>query len=418
MELISGQNTVLATRQLEVQLTYAFHPHFTSDLDASAFLLNGDEKVLSDESMIFYNQPRNANGSVVLETEPGQVRLWLDLDRLAENVSKVALTLVIDGKDNISGLSALALQADGHRYQVPLADRSEKALIVAQIYRHQGGWKIRALGQGFNGGLQPLAQHYGVDIAAPETVPVPPAAPVTTTVSLEKKLAKVPALVSLAKPIRVSLEKHRLHDVKARVAFVLDASGSMINQFKSGNVQKVLERVAALAVQFDDDGALELWAFGTEFKKYEDVTLDNLDGYVERLRTTGKRSMWEIIPGLGGTNNEPPVMQDIIATFSDSTQPAFVVFITDGGINKTREIKNAIRESAQLPIFWKYMGLGGSNYGILEKLDNFTDRLVDNTHFFPVDDYKRISDERLYDLLLTEFREWLDEARRKKILRD
>ncbi|WP_442798973.1 hypothetical protein [Pantoea vagans] len=46
-------------------------------------------------------------------------------------------------------------------------------------------------------------------------------------VSLEKKLEKLPQLVSLAKPIRVSLEKHRLSEVKAQVAFVLDASGSM-----------------------------------------------------------------------------------------------------------------------------------------------------------------------------------------------
>jgi len=138
---------------------------------------------------------------------------------------------------------------------------------------------------------------------------------------------------------------------------------------------------------------------------------------VQGLQNSGNKGAWEILPGLGGTNNEPPVMQDIIDSFRDSPQPVFVVFITDGGISKTRQIKEAIRESAQLPIFWKYVGLGGSNYGILEKLDSFTDRLVDNTHFFPIDNYDSITDEHLYDMLLTEFRDWLDVARQKRILR-
>ena len=60
---------------------------------------------------------------------------------------------------------------------------------------------------------------------------------------------------------------------------------------------------------------------------------------------------------------------------------------------------------------------GGNNYGILEKLDTFTDRLVDNTHFFAIDDFRKMSDELLYDQLLTEFRDWLNIAREKRILR-
>jgi len=249
-----------------------------------------------------------------------------------------------------------------------------------------------------------------VDVAEP----VPAAAP---AVCLEKKLEKMPQLVSLAKPIRVSLEKHRLSAVKAQVAFVLDASGSMTAQFKRGNVQKVLERVAALAVQFDDDGSMPVWAFGEKFRQYEDVSLDNLEGYIDRIRNDGKRTMWEILPGLGGTNNEPPVLEAINQTYRDATLPVFVVFITDGGINKTRLIKEKLRESATLPVFYKFLGLGGNNYGVLERLDTFTDRLIDNTHFFPVDDVGHISDEQLYDWLLVEFRDWLDAAKQKRILR-
>lgn len=414
MELASGQNAPLNSNRTELRLTYTTRTGFSSDIDASAFLLGTDDKVLGDSSMIFFNQPRNENGSVEMTISPGNALFRMDLSSLPSAVSRIAIALVIDGRDTVEGLSSLSMIVGDMRYDVPLAGRKEKALIIGQVYRHQGQFKIRAIGQGFDGGLHPLAVHFGVDVSSPEPTPAPAPKP---AVSLEKKLEKVPQLVSLAKPIRVSLEKHRLNDVRARVAFVLDASGSMTGQFKRGNVQKVLERVTALAVQFDDDQNLDIWGFGTEFRKYDDVTLDNVSGYIERIQNAGKRSMWEILPGLGGTNNEPPVMKDIINFYRDSELPVFIVFITDGGIHKTREIKDCIRESATLPVFWKFLGLGGRNYGILEKLDSFSDRLVDNTHFIPIDDYERVSDEKLYDMLLTEFREWLDIAREKRILR-
>ncbi len=126
---------------------------------------------------------------------------------------------------------------------------------------------------------------------------------------------------------------------------------------------------------------MDVWGFAERHKKYPDVTLDNLDGYIAAIQNTGKRSAWEILPGLGGTNNEPPVMNEVIDYFKESTLPVFVVCITDGGICKTREIKEAIRRSANYPVFWKFVGLGGSNYGILERLDTFSDRRVDNSNF-------------------------------------
>lgn len=418
MELAPGQNTAIGNNNIEVRLAYTQKNSFYSDIDASAFLLDANEKVSGDLDMIFFNQPQNANQSVVMKSGAGAAVFSINLAAIPAAVNKIAVTVVIDGKDTLDGLQELTLTCDGHRFPVPIAGRTEKALIVGHIYRHNGLWKLRAVGQGFNGGLQPLAEHFGVDVSAPEPTPTPTPAPTPTpTVSLEKKLAKTPKLVSLAKPITVSLEKHRLKDVRAQVAFVLDASGSMTGQFKRGNVQAVLERVTALAVQFDDDGAMPVWAFGEKFKRYDDVTLDNVEGYIDRIRNDGKRSMWEVLPGLGGTNNEPPVLEAINQEFKDSALPVYVVFITDGGISKTRLIKEKLRESSQLPIFFKFLGLGGSNYGILEKLDTFSDRLVDNTHFFPVDNYEKVSDEALYDRLLIEFREWIDTAKEKRILR-
>ncbi|MGF7830106.1 VWA domain-containing protein [Klebsiella pneumoniae] len=370
-------------------------------------------KVTGDADFIFYNNLSAAGGSVKLNPGHQHAVVHFALDQIPDTIQKIAITMVIDGSDTISGLAQLKLSAESQStFFVDLNGRTEKAVIMGEVYRYQGNWKLRALGQGFNGGLEPLAVSYGVDVEpAAEVVPQP------ARISLEKKLeGKAPALISLAKKASISLAKHKLDTVEARVAFVLDASGSMTGQFKKGHVQAVLDRIAVLSVQFDDDGTMDVWGFAERHKKYPDVTLDNLDGYIAAIQNTGKRSAWEILPGLGGTNNEPPVMNEVIDYFKDSTLPVFVVCITDGGISKTREIKEAIRRSANYPVFWKFVGLGGSNYGILERLDTFSDRRVDNSNFFAIDNFAHIKDEELYEKLLEEFKDWLGLAKKEGII--
>lgn len=415
MELQSGQNIALNQPLLRITLSYPGTAAFRSEIDASAFMLSAQNKVRGDADFIFFNQPSAPNGSLSLTSSAGSSQFSLDLRKVDANIVKIALTLVIDGPDSVSGLQRIQMNAEGvATFDIPLAGRSEKALIVAEVYRHNGNWKLRASGQGFNGGLEPLAVHFGVDVSSPSPSP----APTSTTVSLEKRIQeKAPRLISLAKTVTVSLAKHNLQSVKAKVAFVLDASGSMTGEFKKGNVQAVLDRIAVLAVQFDDDGDMDMWGFAEKHRKYKDVTLDNLDGYVADIQNSARRGRWENLPGLGGINNEPPVLEEIIDTFKLSDLPVYVVFITDGGISKTRAIKEAIRRSANYPIFWKFLGLGGSGYGILEQLDTFTDRRIDNTHFFAIDDFATMSDERLYDLLLEEFKDWTVAARKERIMR-
>lgn len=409
MHLQPGQNIPLHAQFFTLNLIYPAREGFKGEPDTCLFMLNAHGKVSGDSDFIFYNNLTSAEGAVKLATGHQQSSIDIALERVPLSISKIAVTLVIDGSETISGLNVLSLRAPGiAEFVVETQGRSEKAIVLAEVYRHNGIWKLRALGQGFNGGLEPLAVSYGVDISQPVSQPVLP-----TRISLEKKLEnKAPRLISLAKKATVSLTKNKLDTLEAAVAFVLDASGSMSGQFNKGHVQSVLDRIAILATQFDDDGEMDVWGFGERHKKYPDVTLDNLDDYVVTIRGKGKRSGWENLPGLGGTNNEPPVMEEIIDYFKDSRIPVYIVFITDGGISKTRAIKDAIRRSAYYPIFWKFVGLGGSSYGILKNLDDFTDRRVDNTHFFAMDDFGSISDEELYDNLLEEFSPWIDNVRK------
>lgn len=247
----------------------------------------------------FHEWRSPAGGGVRLSPGHQHANVHIELDRIPVTIQKIAITLVIDGNDTISALSQLRLTATGtDEFNVDLNGRSEKAVIMGEIYRHKDSWKLRAQGQGFNGGLEPLAVSYGVDVAQPADTP-PEASRIR--ISLENKLeGKAPALISLAKKASVSLAKHKLDTVEARVAFVLDASGSMTGQFKKGHVQSVLDRIAVLSVQFDDDGTMDVWGFAERHKKYPDVTLDNLDGYIAGIQSTGNRSTWEILPGLAG----------------------------------------------------------------------------------------------------------------------
>ena len=76
-----------------------------------------------------------------------------------------------------------------------------------------------------------------------------------------------------------------------------------------------------------------------------------------------------------------------------------------------------MQAASSQPIFWQFVGIGGRNYGLLEKLDTMEGRVVDNCNFFQIDHIDSMSEATLYDLLLQEFPIWLKEATHKNILR-
>lgn len=79
-------------------------------------------------------------------------------------------------------------------------------------------------------------------------------------------------------------------------------------------------------------------------------------------------------------------------------------------------MQKILTDCANLPIFWQFVGVGGQDYGILEKLDTMTGRLVDNCGFFELDNIGSVSDDRLYELLLQEFPKWLTHAKQLGIV--
>ncbi|PFE04804.1 hypothetical protein COE15_20625 [Bacillus cereus] len=211
--------------------------------------------------------------------------------------------------------------------------------------------------------------------------------------------------------VRVVLEKKRLTGVVAKVALVLDISGSMRTLYKNGTVQEVVERVLAVASQFDDDGSLDIWVYDNEFSRLPSITEKDFAGYVEK-HILNNPSIHKF-----GRNEEPQVMEDIIKKYTieeKSEEPAFVIFINDGGCKKG--IQKPVVFSSNQPIFWQFVGIGNGKFDVLRKLDEMEGRFIDNANFFHIRDIEKTTDETLYNNLLNELPMWIKEAKEKRIL--
>jgi tellurium resistance protein TerD len=152
------------------------------DLDASAFLLVSGDKVRGDADFIFYNNLKDAAGSILHmgdnRTGVGEgddEELRVDLTRIAPEVQKIAITVTIhegEGRRQNFGMVSNAFirvvnDATGReitRYDLSEDASTETAMTFGEVYRHGTEWKFRAVGQGYKGGLGPLARNYGVNV--------------------------------------------------------------------------------------------------------------------------------------------------------------------------------------------------------------------------------------------------------------
>ena len=228
------------------------------------------------------------------------------------------------------------------------------------------------------------------------------------SIALTKVEQQAPALVSLAKTAAVSLEKSGLDGQRAAVQLVLDHSGSMRPFYLDGSVQRLAEQALGLSVNLDDDGSVPLIFFGSQAEQHEDVRLDNYSGLIDRAH---QRLRW-------GSTNYVAAMNAAVSEYraSGATDPALVIFQTDGEPDDRDAAERVLRHASPLPIFWAFVGFGG-RVEFLEQLDDLTGRVVDNASFFHAADPHRVSDAELYDGITREFAGWLTAARAAGIVR-
>jgi stress response protein SCP2/uncharacterized protein YegL len=451
MDLAKGQNVVLGEPgDTAVRVSWAAGP----TVDVSALLLNHDGKVRTDADFVFYGQPQHPSGSVKhAGGAPGADAVQVQLSTVEADVERIVIGASAEGRPfgEISGLVVEVSSGAGvlARYAVQDAS-SETAFLLGELYRRSGAWRFRAIGQGYDSGLAGFATDFGVDVddgSAAEAPPASATAPAQPGVSLKKQklidmekrlVAEAPRLLDLTKRAAVSLEKRGLGEHTARVALCLDISGSMSSLYSSGKIQALVERILALGLRFDDNGQVDVFLFGAGGYEEPPVTVANHASYVPDMTArrhleagtsygAAMRLIRERYFGAAGPRSQPLA----------DTQPVYVMFVTDGAPMDRKEAEEQLRFSSHEPIFWQFMAIGRSNkavdaggkkkrgllariadsqFAFLEQLDDLPGRHLDNADFFGVTDPSNLSDDQLYELLMTEYPGWLEAARRGGLL--
>ena len=152
------------------------------DLDASMFVLKEDNKVRSDSDFIFYNNRTGADGAVehlgdnlTGEGEGDDEQIKVNLNAVPQDVANLAVGVTIheaeSRRQNFGMVSNAFIRvvngADNSeiaRYDLSEDASTETAMVFGEVYRRGNEWKLKAVGQGFQGGLGPLARNYGVNV--------------------------------------------------------------------------------------------------------------------------------------------------------------------------------------------------------------------------------------------------------------
>lgn len=161
----------------------AFDSGADFDLDAAAFLLGENGKCPSEKEFVFYGNLKHPSESVnhmgdnlTGEGEGDDEQIQVDLTKIPANISKVVFTVTIYDaevrRQNFGQVSNSfirivdeATNTELIRYDLGEDFSIETAIVVGEIYRHNGEWKFNAIGSGFQGGLAALCGHYGIEVA-------------------------------------------------------------------------------------------------------------------------------------------------------------------------------------------------------------------------------------------------------------
>lgn len=470
-----GANLPVDASAVRVEISWAERAG-GPDVDASALLLTAAGRVRDDGDFVFYNQPRHASDAVThlgKRSDAGVTTdaVEVDLRALESAVARVELCASADGGTfgQVNGLTLRLLDsgslAELARFE--MQGETETAFIGGELYLREGRWKFRAVGQGYASGLAGLATDFGITVddepsetvapqatvtspatalapaPYPQAPPVHPAPPVSPPAQapagprLTKGEERLPVdmrkRLSLRKEqVAVSLSKRGATGVRARVVLVLDASGSMAFLYSRGVVADVVERMAAVAAQLDDDGEMQAWTFASHAARLPDLRLGELPEWLRlhvrvgeiSLFRRGKKPRRGLEPGqvdmrtVGIQNEEQKAIAQVreYVRQNPAAAPTLVLFFSDGGVYRDAAIERELRAAVEEPIFWQFVGLGRSNYGVLERFDTLPGRRVDNVGFFAVDDISTVPDQELYDRLLSEFPSWITAAGRAGIL--
>lgn len=152
------------------------------DLDASVFMTTDNGKVPSDDYFVFYNQLKSPCGSVqhtgdnlTGDGDGDDESVIVELEKVPANIRSLFVTVTIHDaetrRQNFGQVSNAFVRLVNHetgqevlRFDLSEDYSTETAMVFGEVYRHNGDWKFRAIGQGYAGGLLALCNQYGVSV--------------------------------------------------------------------------------------------------------------------------------------------------------------------------------------------------------------------------------------------------------------
>ncbi|MBQ9874951.1 MAG: TerD family protein [Thermoguttaceae bacterium] len=186
LTLVKGQNTQLDPGLIEVMVGLGWDERADAgddfDLDASAFMLNSLRKVRSDDDFIFYHQLESKCGSVQHQgdnlTGAGDgdcEQIKVNLPNVPADIERIVFTVTIyqakERKQNFGMVDNayirivdLAKNEEIARFDLTEDACVNQSILFGELYRRDGAWKFKALGQGFDYDLGVIARNYGVNI--------------------------------------------------------------------------------------------------------------------------------------------------------------------------------------------------------------------------------------------------------------
>lgn len=243
MDLVRGQKLKLADVGLESRLSIGLRvagPALEYDLSVFGLI---DGKLEDDRYFVFFNNKQSPEGAIAMRSRSGDEQLFdLDVAKLPTRVTRLVFTATVDQGD-------FSLISSGHWRLLDSSSRElavfafsgadfqrERAVMVAEVYL-KDVWRASAVGQGFNGGLSALVEHFGGTVSAPAPTPAPAPMPVPTPVP--KPVPAAPARAAPTPNPSVSLTKITLEKrgQEARISLRKDGQAQPIHVNLNWNQQ-------------------------------------------------------------------------------------------------------------------------------------------------------------------------------------
>lgn len=277
--LTAGGNITVPNTTLDVRV------ECNIDADVSAFRLYTNGKTKNDDDFIFYGQKQPLDQSIQLISEGKTTTFSVNLAKTPSSVDKIAFTITLDNKKDLSSLGKLSISLNNNganlvHCPVVIENRQEVALILGELYRRNSEWKFRFIDQGFNGGLKPLAELYGVEIAAD----VPTSTPIVnnSSINLNKVvLTKEQPSISLTKSVNLS-KSEGFGKIRVNLNWNQSPQQATNSLFGGlfGNKNKSIDLDLGAFIRFKDGDKSLVQALGNSFGNYQNhpfIQLENDD---------------------------------------------------------------------------------------------------------------------------------------------